>query len=179
MQFSVVVLPKLDNEEEVQLIRERYDPWCYRIRPHITLIPPFTPATLDEIENVSAHLSTVRRARHPHAVTFFKCEAVGDRVVLVPEQGRDELLSLYRELQGPVTGTLVPDAEFEPRLLVGRMPDAGQRAAAVKELNGLRRTLGVVDSVFLIDVESSGELRLVASYPFGIGRVDWYGKLRV
>ena len=31
LQYSIVVLPKLDNEAEIQRLREKFDPWFYQI----------------------------------------------------------------------------------------------------------------------------------------------------
>jgi len=47
------------------------------------------------------------------------------------------------------------------------------RAWAVAEANRLGRSLGVVDAVTLLRIEPDEEHRLVATFPFGIGRVDY------
>ena len=179
VRFSVVILPKLDNEPELQLLRERYDPRFYQIRPHITLVQPFTPATLDEIQNVSDHVSRVRRKLHPVRVVFRGCQEAGDRLFLTPSEGRETLVDIHREITGSDQTLLIPDAGFDPWLLAARVPDATQRSQARVEIDRLLRTIGIVDALALVEVDLSGELRLVANYPFGIARVDHYGRFNI
>lgn len=95
------------------------------------------------------------------------------------EKGRKELLDLRRNLQGCDTFSLVEDIESEPRLVVGRVPDSERRSQALIEANRIGRTLGIVDSFYLIGIEPSDELKLFASYPFGIGRVDYYDRFHI
>jgi len=176
-QFSVVVLPKLDNEPEIQRLRAKYDPWYEHISPYIPVVLPFTPATLDDIQHVGDYISDARRRLHPLAVSFHDCREGGDRLYFVLETGRDELIELHRNLRGSEAGLLVRDAGYEPRLVIGRVPDPQERAAVRAEANRIGRTLGVIDAVVMVRVDPDGELKLVANYPFGVGRVDYFEKL--
>ncbi len=176
LQYNVVVLPKLDNEEEIQELREKYDPWFYQIRPYVPMVLPFAPATLDEMQNVGDYISQARRKLHPVAISFHQCVESGDRLLFVIENGREELLELHHSLLGCEAAVLVEEAGYEPLLVVGRVPDPGHRAQALHEANRIGRTLGIVDAVSLIRTEPSEELKLVANYPFGIGRVDYYDR---
>jgi len=179
LQFSVVVLPKLDSEEKIGQIREKYDPWYYQISPYIPVVAPFTPTTLDDIENVSGHISLARRDFHPVAVSFRECLEVDDRLVFLMDRGREELVGLQRSLAGTGSVTFPGEAEYEPRLVIGRVPDPHRRSQALADARRVGRILGVVDSVSLLEIESEGEMRLTANYPFGIGRVDYAGPFRV
>jgi hypothetical protein len=175
LAYSLVVLPKLDNEEEIQSLREKYDPWFYQVRPYITIVPPFTPATLDELEAVAGFLSEARRRQPPVAVSFYRCVEVDDRLICPVGDGREGLVALHRHLLGAAPVSLLTgEREFEPALVIGRVPDPDRRLEALHEANRLGRTLGLIDAVSLIGIEPSGRLRLIASYPFGIGRVDYY-----
>jgi hypothetical protein len=174
LHYSVVVLPKLDNEQAIQRLREKYDPWFYQVRPYIPIIPPFTPATLDEIEQIGSFISIRRHKLHPIAITCHRCIEVGDQLVCPVENGKDELAALHVDLYGSDSIPLVDDIAYEPRLVIGRVQDPNSRQEALREANRLGRTLGLVDAVSLIGIEPDGELRLVASYPFGIGRIDYY-----
>ncbi len=178
LQYGVVVLPKLDSEEEIQRIREEYDPWYYQISPYIPMVEPFTPATLGEMENVSDYISLARRGFHPFAVSFRACVEADDRLLLPLENGREELIVLRRNLVGPGTAEAMAGAEYEPRLVIGRVPDPLRRSEALVEVARIGRILGVVDSVSLIEVAPNREMKLVANFPFGIGRVDYFDRLR-
>lgn len=178
LRYSVVAMPKLDNDEEIRRIREAYDPWYHQMSPYIPMVPPFTPATLEEMENLNDYISLARRKMHPIAVSFHECIEVDDRLVLLLDGGRKELLELQKNLVCFGTTPLVTGAEYQPRLVVGRVPDPAKRGQALHEVGRLGRTLGVVDSVALIEFEPTGEPRLVANYPFGIGRVDYFDRFR-
>ncbi len=176
VQFSVVVLPKLDNEDAIQQLREKYDPWFHRIRPYITMVAPFTPATLDEIQHVGDYISRARRNLHPVAVSLHRCEQNEDRFFFLLDDGKEELLELQRSLHGSEGPMLIREAGPEPRLVIGRVPDPSERAEALAAANRIGRTVGIVDSVVLIRTEADGELKMTASYPFGIGRVDYFDR---
>lgn len=176
-QFSVVVLPKLDNEEDIQRLRAKYDPWYRQISPYIPVVLPFTPATLEEVQHVGDYIGDARRRLHPLAVSLHECRESGDRLYFAVETGREELLELHRSLQGGDAGLLVLDAGYEPRLVVGRVSDPLERAAAREEASRIGRTLGVIDAVVMVRIDPDGVLKLVANYPFGVGRVDYFEKL--
>ena len=178
LQYSIVVLPKLDNEAEIQRLRERYDPWFYQIRPYIPVILPFTPATIDELQGVSDYISESRRKLHPRAISFHECVESGDRLYFVVEQGKDDIMALHHDLQGCEAASLVAEGDYEPHLMLGRIPDPAKRALALHEARAIGRTLGIVDSVAMLRIGTDGELKLIANYPFGIGRVDYFDHLR-
>ncbi len=177
LQYSVVVLPKLDNEVEIQRLREKYDPWFYQIRPYIPIILPFTPATIDELQGVSDYISMSRRKLHARAISFHECIESGDRLYFVVDQGRDDIMALHHDLQGCEAASLVTEGDYEPRLMLGRIPDPEQRTLALREARTIGRTLGIVDSVAVLRISPDGGLKLIANYPFGIGRVDYFDNL--
>ena len=175
MEYRIVVLPKLDNQDELQLLRERHDPWFYQLQPYITIIPSLNPATLDQLEEITAYLSRVRRNQPPVVVRAYNCVERDDRLVCPIQQGREELIALHNRLSGAVPGSLLPDEDlFEPALVVARVPDPEQRLEALHEVNLLGRTIGLIDALSLVALEEAGRFRLVAGYPFGIGRVDYF-----
>jgi hypothetical protein len=175
-QFSVVAFPKLDNEAQVQRLREKFDSWRYHVRPYVPMVLPFVPINLDEIQAVTEHLSRVRRNLHSFAMTFRRCIERGDSLLLEVEQGREQLLELHRAVHGGQPLLLDGIPESQPNLVLGRVTDARQRRTAMGEVNGIGRTLGVVDSLALLRTDPSDETRLVLVLPFGIGRVDYYDR---
>jgi len=177
LQYSVVVLPKLDNEEELRRLREQYDPTYYQLAPYVPMVLPFTPATLEELQAANDFISQTRRKLHPWAVDFRNCVESEDRLLLVPASGGDELVRLHEELHGAQTMALIEEPPYAPLLVLAKIPDPERRQEAKHEVGRLGRTLGVVDSLSLLGAMPSGEIRLVAHYPFGIGRVDYYDRL--
>ena len=176
-QYCVVAFPKLDSEAQIQDLREQFPTWYYRVRPYVPVVLPFTPATLDEIQNVSEHVGRVRRNLHPLAISFSHCIERGDSLFFEVEEGRDDLIQLHAAMTGSEPLSLLSDAPvYEPQVWLGRVTDARQRAYATAEANRIGRSLGIIDAVTLLRIEPDEENRLVATFPFGIGRVDYYDR---
>jgi hypothetical protein len=176
-QYCVVAFPKLDSETQIQDLREQFPTWYYRVRPYVPVVLPFTPATLDEIQNVSEHVGRVRRSLHPLAISFSRCIERGDSLFFEIEEGRDELVQLHRAMVGAQPLSLLDGApEYEPQVWLGRVTDARQRTYALAEAKRIGRSLGVIDAISLLRIEPDEEHRLVATFPFGIGRVDYYDR---
>jgi len=176
-QYCVVAFPKLDSETQLQDLREQFPTWYYRVRPYVPVVLPFTPVTLDEIQNVSEHTGRVRRNLHPLAISFTHCSERGESLFFEIEEGRDELIQLHRAMTGAEPLSLLSDAPgYEPQVWLGRVTDARQRTYALAEANRIGRSLGVVDAISLVRIEPDEEHKLVATFPFGIGRVDYYDR---
>ncbi len=176
-QYCVVAFPKLDSETQIQDIREQFPSWYYRVRPYVPVVLPFTPATLDEIQNVSEHVGRVRRNLHPLAISFTRCVERGESLFFEIDEGREELIQLHRAMVGAEPLSLLTDTPvYEPQVWLGRVTDARQRPWALGEANHLGRSLGVVDAITLLRIEPDEEHKLVATFPFGIGRVDFYDR---
>ncbi len=176
-QFCVTAFPKLDNEAQFQRLREKYDPAGFRVRPHIPIIPPFTPANLDEIQNVIDHVSTARRTLRPLAVSFYRCVEQGEYLFCIPDAGRDELLQLHTRVAGSQPVPMLADTSgYEPLLWLCRVPDPVRRSLALAEANRVGKSIGIVNALSVTKVEAGDEMKLVAVFPFGVGRVDYYDR---
>jgi hypothetical protein len=66
--------------------------------------------------------------------------------------------------------------EYEPQVWLGRVTDARQRTYALAEANRIGRSLGVVDAISLLRIEPDEKHELVATFQFGVGRVDYYDR---
>lgn len=174
--YSVVAFPKLDNEAQLQRLRESFETWSYELRPFVPLVQPFVPLTMDELQHVTDHVGRVRRRLHAFAIASFRCVERGDVLLLPIEQGRDKVVELHNTIHGGEPLTIAGTARYDPALWLGRVADADQRARAVVETSRIGRTLGVVDSLALTRTTPGGETRLLLVMPFGIGRVDLYDR---
>ncbi len=176
-QFSVTAFPKLDNEAQFQRLREKYDPAQFRVRPHIPIVLPFTPANLDEIQNVIDHVSTARRSLRPLAISFYKCVERGEYLFGIIEQGREEVVALHTRIAGAQPVPMLQDSTgYEPLLRLFRIPDQVRRSLALAEANRVGKTLGIIDALSLVRIEPDEEQKLVSVFPFGVGRVDYYDR---
>lgn len=173
-QYSVIAFPKLDNETQLQRLREKFGSWSYDLRPYLTIVPPFTPLTLDELQHITEHISAVRKKLHPLAVSFSECVAAKEAILLIVSEGRERIAELVRAVHGSEALTIAGIPEQEPALWLGKVVDPRQLDTAVAEVNRLRRTIGIVDSLSFVRGTADDSMRLVLTMPFGIGRVDYH-----
>lgn len=171
-QYCVVAVPELDNEAQIQRLREQFDHGRVQVGPHIVVVEPFTPVTLDEIQSVADHVGQARRSLHPFAVSFHQCVERGDALFFQLDQGREEIVSLRSSIIGGEPLALPFDVPaHEPMLWLARIADPRRRAHALAEANHIGRSLGIIDALHLARLDAD-DLRLVSRFPFGVGRVD-------
>lgn len=114
----------------------------------------------------------------PLAVAFRGCVERGEYFVALPVEGGEELQALHVSLMGGEPGSLLRDVDvFEPRLVMGRIPDPAERSKAMVEADRIGRQLALIDSLTLVRVEPEALWRPVATFPFGVGRVDYYERI--
>jgi hypothetical protein len=177
-QYIVVAFPTLDTELELSRLRDRFDTHLSQTQPHIPLVPPFSPANLDELLGVTEYVGQARRSLHPLSASFRGCVERGELIVFTCLEGSAELQQLHSDLLGsrPVS-FLKNDVEFEPRLVAGHISDPALRRQVMLEAGRIGRILALVDALSLVRAGPDAAWRPVAKFPFGIGRVDYYEKL--
>lgn len=176
--FIVVAIPKLEREIDLLQLRERYAPSTRQLEPHIRITSPWVPAELGEIMAVIEFISRIRRGIHPLAISAENWQEIGELILAPVINGAAELLKIRQTLIGSEPLPLInPESESAPSLILLRVPDRQQRALAVAEANRIGRTLGVIDSLTLVQIFSDGAWQRLARFPFGIGRVDFYDHL--
>lgn len=173
-QYSVVAFPKLDNEAQIQRLRERFGSWSYDLRPYVPIVPQFTPLDIDELQRVTDQIGAARRRLHTFAASFLECSAVGDTLLLWAAEGRSQFADLKKAIHGGEPMTIAGTEELQPALWLGRVRDPVELAAATAEVNRFGRTLGIVDSVSLVRGTTDDAMRPALTMPFGIGRVDYH-----
>ncbi len=172
LKYGLIVLPKLECADEIRKLREEYDLWSTQSAPYIPLIPPFTPATWEERQTLNDYISWARRDFHPFALELGSCLEVADRLLFTLNRGVEELEQLQTKLAQSVAITMLPEMAG-PRLVVARVQDEETRKVMMRKLIKLERSIGLVDSLSLVELRAE-EMKLVANYPFGIGRVDFF-----
>ncbi|MEO0068103.1 MAG: hypothetical protein ABIK23_03100 [candidate division WOR-3 bacterium] len=178
VQFSVVAFPKLEREVDFLRLRERFAPQAAQLEPHIQMVQPWVPAELGEVMAVIEFISQARRALHPLAIAAENWQESGEFLIGEITKGQDELISLRKNILGAEPASLlIPELGGAPHLTLFRITGKNERAQAIVEANRIGRTLGVVDALILIRTLPDGMWQMVAKFPFGIARVDFYERL--
>ncbi len=176
--FTIVLFPKLELSTEFQQLRERFAPNIDQPEPYIQLVLPWVPADLGEILSVIDFISHTRRNLHPLAITVEKWQRAGETIIGEITRGQEAILALRRSLTGvEPSPLLLSEEELKSHLILFRVADPNALDPALTEANRMGKTLGVIDSLYLIRTLPDGMGQRVARFPFGVGRVDYYEQL--
>ena len=142
--LAVVAYPELEEAKlrAIEDIRSLRDPQAARIPAHFTLVFP-TQAPLDEFE---AELASAAAETPPIAFTVRRAEAAGGLVVLVPDDGRDQISRLHDRLySGVLRPQLRDDLPYVPHVTVAAGSDAAELSASLGVIRGTITHLDLVD----------------------------------
>jgi len=146
-------------------LRARLDPQASKIRAHFTLV---FPVDVPERRPMEDRISTAVSGHPPISFIIREARVVRDlgcrrhHVLLVPEEGRKELVALHDELyEGPLRPHLRKDIPFIPHVTVAEYGTSTPCRRLADELN--RRNLafrGLVKDVELIQVQEKTVRRI-------------------
>lgn len=178
VRFSVVAFPKLEMADALFRLRERFAADALQPDPYIPIVPAWVPAELGEVVESVNSISATRGKLHPLAIACEGWHRRGDILAGWVTQGREELLELIKSVSGGRSLALIQDEPLtDVYLIVCRIADAEVWGAVLAEAERIGKTLGLVDSLVLLRTLPDGMWQRVATFPFGVGRVDFYERL--
>lgn len=118
---SICIFPEFHNVEEIEVLREKYDPLHSFIPPHITLVHPFmSNLTLHElIEHINSCLVGIK----PFEIRLQNVTGAPDHYLFLNvKKGNDSIIELRDRLySGILEKYLVRDLSYMPHLTVGKL----------------------------------------------------------
>jgi len=155
-RYAVIHKPT-SNTSALQFVRDKYDPTAALIRPHVTLVFPFSTAALDQyaIIDLIDHISSCAAHIEPFDAHFSRTDLSWDQwLFLVADAGRDRLVLLHDQLY---TGMLRPllreDIPFVPHISLGYLglgedgPDLADPVATSLDDERYQEILGDVETI--------------------------------
>lgn len=126
LERCIMVFPEFDNMSIINKIRGKYDPLADHVRPHITLVFPFSSnICADELKN---HLHNVLCHVKPFEIALKGITPVrsfGNYLFLNMEVGQEEVYYMHK---GLYTGILEPyfpqwlrHSRYHPHMTVGKI----------------------------------------------------------
>jgi len=124
---SIIIFPEMYNLDEIQKVRNTYDPLAKNISPHISLVFPFESKTSDEllIKQIKPIIQTIKS----FAITFDKFGHDDKGYFwLQPAYGTDKLTKLHDELYKNelLHPFLRADIPYMPHITLGKVNPAQQ-----------------------------------------------------
>ncbi len=138
MKRAIILFPKFSGLEEIQSMRQKFDPLAHYIAPHITLVFPFESelSTREIADHVRRALRGVKR--FPVCLHGFTGDQPEGYLFLKVKQGNDEIIDLHDRLySGALKPYLYRKILYCPHVTVGRVIDLPAFEEALEELDGI------------------------------------------
>lgn len=114
-QYAIVYFPNI-NTEKINAFREKYDPYCNIISPHITLVSPFSDISEDQIFK---HIETVTKDMRPFQVHLHGLMKTDDLLFLLVKEGQEEIVKIHNLLYSGILTSLKQRYIFDPHITLG------------------------------------------------------------
>ncbi|WP_372998748.1 2'-5' RNA ligase family protein [Lutispora sp.] len=124
-------------------IRDKYDPLASHVRPHITLVFPFTSdITSDKLRE---HISNALSEEKPFKIVLkgiTSVQSFGNYLFLNIEVGKEEIINIHKKLYTDILEPYLPQwlrkGEYHPHMTVGKIEDEEKYKNAVIEIEDFR-----------------------------------------
>ncbi|CAH2463990.1 MULTISPECIES: 2'-5' RNA ligase family protein [Bacillus] len=141
--------------DEIESMREKYDPLFGLIPPHITIVFPFESSVSND--DLKLHILNVSKGIHTIEIEFAsRISSEGDYLFLEVERGKEKIEELHDRLYtGPLLQFLRTDIPYIPHVTVGRKGSAELATEIAKGIPSFHEKLDCV--INRISVERIGE----------------------
>ncbi|MGN0634071.1 MAG: 2'-5' RNA ligase family protein [Oscillospiraceae bacterium] len=156
-QRTIMIFPDFENMEVIDNIRAKYDPLAELVRPHITVVFPFSiEMSNDELQHI---LDMRLNGIEPFDIElqgFSKCEnRFGNYLFLNICKGADHISYIHDILYCNEFRECDSGLQYIPHMTVGKLADAEKLNKAYEDIKDIKcRFKAVIDK---ISVEMIGE----------------------
>ena len=155
VQCAIVAFPMLESANQIEAVRQRFDPLASVLDAHVTLVFPFTPPA-ESVEVLHPHVVTAVAGLAPFPIRLTRpTPADANYLFLQVTHGDRLLIELHDRLySGLLAPFLSPAHSYAPYVTVGRFTSAGALSAAAVEARELlpQETDGVVDRLAILEL---------------------------
>ncbi|WP_175987584.1 2'-5' RNA ligase family protein [Bacillus sp. Marseille-Q1617] len=148
---SICIFPEFHNVEEIEVLREKYDPLHSFIPPHITLVHPFKSNLTQHqlIEHINSCLVGIK----PFEFRLQNVTGAPDHYLFLNvKKGNDSIIELRDRLySGILEKYLVRDLSYMPHLTVGKLSTETAFHEALEDAVSLHSVFNA--SIYKIAVE--------------------------
>lgn len=154
---AIMIFPHFNNMEIINEIRKEYDPLAEKVKPHITLVFPFTSelSNAELIEWLNTALKDTESFKLK-LTGFSKAEdRFGNYLFINIFEGKEEIINIHNALYNGILKEFKMKYAYEPHMTVGKLKTKTDRDNALKKLEQCTNTFETV--VDTITIEMIGE----------------------
>jgi 2'-5' RNA ligase len=156
VQCAIVAFPTLESADQIEAVRQRFDPLASVLDAHVTLVFPFAPSA-ELMEVLHPHVVTAVTGLAPFPIRLTSPTPADASYLFLHVTSSDKLLiELHDRLySGPLAPFLSSAHSYVPHMTVGRFASAGALSAAALEARELlpEETGGVVDRLAILELK--------------------------
>ena len=145
LKRCIMIFPKFENGQIIDIIREEYDPLARNVRPHITLVFPFDSNI--EANQLKEHISSVLSEVTPFEIVLNGITPTNDfgrYLFLNIKKGSNKIIELHKSLYTGALYDYYPEwlnqKDFVPHMTVGNFENEKEFKLAIN------RTKDITDS---------------------------------
>lgn len=142
LERCIMIFPEFSNMSIIDEIRGKYDPLESHVRPHITLVFPFSSNI--ESSELKNHLKGVLSIVKPFRIVLngiTPIKSFGNYLFLNIKNGKDEIIELYRRLYTGILEEYHPQwlksGGYLPHMTVGKIESEEEYKLAIEETKGI------------------------------------------
>jgi 2'-5' RNA ligase len=169
VQCAIVAFPMLESADQIEAVRQRFDPLASVLNAHVTLVFPFTPSA-EVAEVLYPHVAAAVADLAPFPIRLTRpTPADGNYLFLQVARGDRLLIQLHDRLYSGLLGPfLSPAHSYVPHVTVGRFASAGALSAAAPEARELLpvESGGVVDRLAILELTDGRRRATLFEVPF-------------
>ena len=167
----IMIFPDFEEVHRIEAIRVKYDPLFGVVRPHITLVFPFT--SILSKESLCAHISNALSAFGPFPIVMrgisARREPDGLYIYLNAAEGGEVIrrisARLYEDALEPFKSARYGTA-YAPHITLGRFQDEAALQTALAEIGGFPHEFPTtIRSVDMETIEDDGSSSIEMTFP--------------
>ena len=156
MKRAIVLFPMFNGLEDIQSMRQKFDPLANYIAPHITLVFPFESEL--SAQEIGDYVGRVIKGVKRFSVRLggFTGDQPDGYLFLRVKHGNDEIIDLHDRLySGMLQPFLYRKILYCPHVTVGRVIDLPTFEDALAELDGISTVFECeISQVFVENIDS-------------------------
>lgn len=162
IERCIMIFPELKNMKVIDEIREKYDPLASHVRPHITLVFPFSSNI--SRDGIKEHIEHVLSEIKPFKLMLkgiTPVQSFGNYLFLNIETGKEEIYNIHKKLYTGILEPYLPqwlrNSEYYPHMTVGKVDSKEEYELAILEVRDVADTFETMVNKVSVEVIDENE----------------------
>jgi 2'-5' RNA ligase len=163
-EYAIVIYPKFDHKNQIDQLRNQFDPLAAVLDPHITLVFPFESDL--SLEQLKAHIQYAIQGILPFEIELQGITgSEGEYLFLNVKHGNDQIIEMHDRLYtGLLEPHLIREHTYIPHLTIGRLNNKAAFLSALEITQNMK-------VLFTTMIKELALIRIGKNYPI-VARID-------